>query len=145
MTRTPFVLPLLVSALAASCAAPPASDTVASTAPPSAATATSTPTASMPVAAAGADDEVSVADCTLRGGSIVKVGKLQKDTCAMPYADAGKACRDDDDCTGICKAEAADQAPGTPATGTCQANSADRFGCYTAVNDGKVDHTICVD
>jgi len=35
-------------------------------------------------------------------------------------------------------------APGTAATGVCQATS-DRFGCNTPVEDGKAGATLCID
>ena len=34
------------------------------------------------------------ASCAARGGSMQPVGRLQRPTCVVPYADAGKTCSD---------------------------------------------------
>lgn len=85
-------------------------------------------------------------DCLARGGKMVPQGRMQTMRCLVSYADAGKRCTDGDDCQGDCRIEdtaAASQA-GQAAVGQCQANSS-RFGCYTTVENGKAEATICVD
>lgn len=94
---------------------------------------------------AQAAPEATGTDCIARGGTLVRQGKLQREVCAMPYADAGKACRDDNDCLGECRSDAPDLVPGQAATGTCQRHDQDRFGCYATIDDGKAQRTICVD
>ena len=86
------------------------------------------------------------AACAARGGKMLPQGRMQTVRCVITYADAGRRCTDGDDCAGDCRI---DDAAGTPAAGTnavgqCQVNSS-RFGCYTTVEGGKAEATICVD
>jgi hypothetical protein len=62
--------------------------------------------------------------------------------CVSPMPDAGKACRDSDECRGVCTVEAAQ--PETAAVGKC---SADDYpcGCKQFVEDGKAQYPICID
>jgi hypothetical protein len=64
----------------------------------------------------------------------------------VSYADAGQRCTDGDDCQGDCRVEETEGMPhaGADAVGRCQINSS-RFGCYTTVEGGKAEATICVD
>ena len=64
----------------------------------------------------------------------------------ISYADAGKRCTTGSDCLGDCRVEDVTAAPaaGTPAVGQCQAVCG-QFGCYTRVENGKAEATICVD
>ena len=64
--------------------------------------------------------------------------------CVIPYPDAGKACSDKSDCLGMCKASD-DATVGQPATGTCQRNNQDIFGCYSEVKGGVVVAGMCLD
>ncbi|EPX58743.1 hypothetical protein D187_003704 [Cystobacter fuscus DSM 2262] len=65
--------------------------------------------------------------------------------CVIPYADAGKACRDGDDCQGSCRYTADGQPPAdAPVTGTCQVSN-DPCGCFATVEDGKLQAALCVD
>lgn len=85
--------------------------------------------------------------CTDRGGNWRRVCMRGNWSCVMPYADAGKVCRDKKDCTGRCQYQGKGDAmppAGTPATGVCQRNS-DPCGCFTEVRDGKVVGGLCVD
>lgn len=83
--------------------------------------------------------------CRAAGGEWGPVGRLQAPACVLPYSDAGKVCRDSDDCQGECRYAGEETLEaGQAVTGQCQANS-DRFGCFTRVEDGKADAAICID
>lgn len=87
------------------------------------------------------------AACAARGGKMLPQGRMQTPQCVVSYADAGKRCTDGDDCQGDCRVEEADggfPAAGSAVAGRCQASSS-RFGCYTTVEDGRAEATICVD
>lgn len=97
-------------------------------------------------ASGGEVSGLSATECAARGGKMIPQGRMQTERCVVSYADAGKRCTDGDDCLGDCRIEdvtAASQA-GQAAVGQCQANSS-RFGCYTTVEGGKAEATICVD
>jgi hypothetical protein len=89
---------------------------------------------------------VSTAEaCAARGGTWGPVGRLQAPSCVLPYADAGKACRDSDDCEGECRYAGEETLEaGQAVAGQCQVNS-DRFGCFTRIEDGKAEPAICID
>lgn len=86
------------------------------------------------------------ASCAARGGKMLPQGRLQSLQCVVSYADAGRRCTDGDDCQGDCRIEEVNGTPsaGAAAVGQCQKNSS-RFGCYTTVEGGKAEATICVD
>lgn len=92
---------------------------------------------------AGSED---AAACAAAGGKMRPQGRMQSVRCVIGYADAGQACTDGDDCQGDCRIEDVANAPtaGADAVGQCQAASG-RFGCYTTIEDGKAEATICVD
>ena len=83
--------------------------------------------------------------CEKRGGTVEKRGMAQAELCVTPYADAGKACTDGDQCEGRCIAEGqVGSPPGEPVTGICQRD--DRlFGCFGIVEDGAIEAGLCVD
>lgn len=91
-------------------------------------------------------ENAAAADCQARGGRMLPQGRMQTLQCVVSYADAGKRCTTGADCQGDCRVEdvAAAPAAGAAAVGQCQADSS-RFGCYTTVEDGKAEATICVD
>lgn len=129
---------LVLTALLAACSsAPPAADT---TAVPAAAT---SPEATSPEATE-AYREARDVDCQAAGGTLQRLGRLQREQCAIPYADAGKACSRKSDCTGQCLA-GAEVAAGSVATGTCQRDVRQNFGCRQRIDNGKAQGTICVD
>lgn len=101
------------------------------------------PSAQAPAAQTPAD---AVRDCAARGGKMLPQGRMQTMQCVVSYTDAGRRCTDGDDCQGDCRVGDAGTAPraGAAAVGQCQARSG-RFGCYTTVEDGKAEATICVD
>ena len=92
---------------------------------------------------AGSED---AAACARAGGKMLPQGQMQSVRCVITYADAGRRCTDGDDCAGDCRVEdvANPPAAGAPAVGQCQASSS-RFGCYTKIEDGKAEATLCVD
>ena len=92
---------------------------------------------------AGSED---AAGCARAGGKMLPQGRMQSVRCVITFADAGQRCTDGDDCQGDCRVEDVANAPaaGTNAVGQCQASSS-RFGCYTTIEGGKAEATICVD
>ena len=118
--------------LAAACQPIPANDASATPAPQ--------PTQ---VSAAGTTD---AALCDRAGGKMLPQGRMQSVRCVLTYTDAGQRCTTGSDCQGDCRIEEVAGAPnaGANAVGTCQRSSS-RFGCYTTVENGKAEPTICVD
>ena len=118
--------------LAAACQPMPASDAAATPAP-----------AQSQVSAAGTTD---AALCATQGGKMLPQGRMQTVRCVITYADAGRRCTTGSDCAGDCRIEQAANAPhaGAAAVGQCQRDSS-RFGCYTTVENGKAEATLCVD
>jgi hypothetical protein len=102
-----------------------------------------TPVQTPAQSAAGGTD---AAVCAAQGGKMLPQGRMQTMRCLISYTDAGTRCTDGDQCQGDCRIEEAAGTPhaGTAAVGQCQANSS-RFGCYTTVEDGKAEATLCVD
>lgn len=96
-----------------------------------------------PVAVA---ESPSAADCLRRGGTMQPVGRLQTMQCVVRFTDAGKRCTDSDQCAGECRAADSKARPseGVSAVGQCQASS-NAFGCFTRVEDGKAEATLCID
>ena len=84
--------------------------------------------------------------CAARGGQMLPQGRMQTLQCVLTYTDAGQRCTSGEDCQGECRVEDVANAPsaGAAAVGQCQATSS-RFGCYTTVEGGKAQATICVD
>jgi putative hemolysin len=86
------------------------------------------------------------ASCAAAGGELKPLGRLQRMQCVVPYADAGKVCSAKSDCTGQCLAEGDSEiAPGTKATGVCQRDVSQNFGCRQRIDGGVAQGTICVD
>ena len=99
-----------------------------------------------PVAPTATTGEAAAArECARQGGSMRPVGRMQTVQCVVRYADAGKRCTSGEQCQGDCRAEEGRTFEGgAPAAGVCQATS-NRFGCYTRVENGRAETTICVD
>lgn len=133
------ILILAAALLAAACQPMPADGGKTDLAQAPAQTLAQTPAQS----AAGGTD---AAACQAQGGKMLPQGRMQTMRCVISYTDAGTRCTDGDQCQGDCRIEEAAGTPhaGTAAVGQCQANSS-RFGCYTTVEDGKAEATICVD
>jgi putative hemolysin len=94
----------------------------------------------LPAAEPAAPD---AATCSARGGEMRPVCRRQLPMCILPYADAGKSCRDDADCEGRCIYRG-DAPPGAAnLTGKCQADN-QPCGCTNFLSDGK-SNIICVD
>jgi putative hemolysin len=92
---------------------------------------------------AGAPAQTAEAACAARGGEMMRVGRLQTSRCVVPFSDAGKVCRDGDDCLGDCRTESAGPREGA-VTGVCAPNDLP-FGCNTPVENGRAGPTLCVD
>ncbi|MGV8929708.1 MAG: hypothetical protein ACOH1E_08140 [Brevundimonas sp.] len=90
--------------------------------------------------------ENAAADCRARNGTLQPVGRMQTLQCVVRYADAGKRCTDSDQCAGECRTTDVTDRPdeGAAVAGVCQADS-NRFGCFTRVEDGKAEATLCID
>lgn len=122
---------LILTVLLAACSsAPPAADTA--------------PAAATSPEAAEAYREARDVDCQAAGGTLQRLGRLQRVQCVIPYADAGKTCSRKSDCTGQCLASG-EVAAGSAATGTCQRDVRQNFGCRQRIDDGRAQGTICVD
>ena len=90
-------------------------------------------------------EEIAAADCASRGGTMERVGRMQSLQCVVKYADAGRPCRTGSDCLGDCRTEASVAVlEGRATTGVCQVDT-NRFGCFTTIEDGKAQATLCVD
>jgi len=99
-----------------------------------------------PVAQTPAPPTDDAAACAARGGKMLPQGRMQTLRCVVAYADAGRRCTDGDQCAGDCRIADVGAAPraGQAAVGQCQANNT-RFGCFTTVEDGKAEATLCID
>lgn len=86
-------------------------------------------------------------DCQAAGGRMENRGMVGTAMCVRPYADAGKACTDKSDCTGLCirtDFNSVEARAHAPATGTCQPDNA-LFGCFAEVVDGHYKDAWCID
>jgi len=99
-----------------------------------------------PAAQAGQTPADEASACAARGGKMLPQGRMQSLQCVVSYPDGGNRCTDGDQCQGSCLIPdvAAAPAAGAAAVGQCQPTSSS-FGCYTTVEDGKAEATICVD
>lgn len=82
--------------------------------------------------------------CAARGGQTLRAGRLQTERCVVPFPDAGKVCRDGDDCLGDCRAREPGPMEGTNLAGVCAPNELP-FGCHTPIENGRAQPTLCVD
>lgn len=124
---------LILTALLVACSsAPPAANPAAA------------PAAATSPEAAEAYREARDVDCQAAGGTLQRLGRLQREQCVIPYADAGKACSRKSDCTGQCLA-GGEVAVGSPPTRTCQRDAPQNFGCRQRIDEGKAQGMICVD
>lgn len=109
---------------------------------------TSTPAATdvAPATPAAAQAPTDAAGCAAAGGELKPLGRLQRVQCVVPYTDAGKACSAKSDCTGQCLASGDTEiAAGTRATGVCQTDASQNFGCRQRIDNGVAQGTLCVD
>ena len=131
--RLRFLASLAFAALLSACSStPPAADAAAQ------------PAAADTPEATEAYQEARDVDCRAAGGTLQPLGRLQRVQCVIPYADAGKACSSKRDCSGQGLATGETEA-GVVATGTCQRDVSQNFGCRQRIEDGKAQGTICVD
>ncbi len=107
-------------------------------------TAGTRPDAVIPGDAAGASTTPDEAACAAQGGELRALGRLQRVQCVVPYADAGRSCTTGSDCSGNCLA--ANHLPvGAPASGTCQRDAGEKFGCRQRIDGGVAQAILCVD
>jgi hypothetical protein len=78
--------------------------------------------------------------CAKAGGALQPVCRMQMPMCVITFSDAGKSCSDGAECgSGRCLAKDA-----AAKSGQCTATN-DPCGCYTRIEDGVAQPTICVD
>lgn len=88
--------------------------------------------------------------CQARKGRLVQTIMPGIKVCAIPYADAGKACTDGSQCEGSCLVTQADpewanaRRLGQAVAGHCQTEMP-FLGCFAPVEQGKSTQAICVD
>ena len=85
--------------------------------------------------------------CRAAGGNWRPVCMMGTLACVVRFNDAGKTCRDGNECQGRqCRYEGkeAGAVTGREATGKCLEQS-DPCGCFTLVEDGKIMGTLCAD
>lgn len=84
--------------------------------------------------------------CKAAGATWRRVCMMGNWACVISYTDAGKTCRDGDECQGKqCRHSGKPVAdPTKEVTGKCVASS-DPCGCFTLVEDGKIEAALCVD
>jgi hypothetical protein len=130
---------MVVAALAIAACSPAAPPAPAEPAP----TATPAPAPAEPSSPAPTADQAS---CAAKGGEWRPVCRMQQPACVLTFKDAGKACKDGDDCAGDCMApNSAGFAPtGATVSGVCAVND-DPCGCKQTVEDGKATAAICID
>jgi hypothetical protein len=90
-----------------------------------------------------------LAACINRGGRIRIAGRSGNQTCALPLADAGKACSSSSQCTGVCLLDEARLGTrrighGDRVPGRCQPTTYG-FGCSTIVEHGRISSANCID
>ena len=88
--------------------------------------------------------KVDVAQCKAQGGEVRGVGMFATPACVVPFSDGGRECKDGGECQGMCKA-GPDAAIGAKASGTCQVDTHDIYGCYNEVKAGVVVAGMCLD
>jgi hypothetical protein len=91
-----------------------------------------------------ANPVLSEHQCQAQGGVVQEVGMFATPACVIPFSDAGKTCLDSSECLGLCKA-APEAIVGESASGTCQRDNQDIFGCYDEVKEGVVVEGMCLD
>lgn len=87
---------------------------------------------------------LDAAACAAQGGEMRALGRLQRVQCVVPFADAGKTCNAKADCSGQCLA-IGEVVAGAPASGVCQRDVSENFGCRQRIDGGVAQGTICVD
>jgi hypothetical protein len=96
------------------------------------------------VSAQAVDGAPDAQACAAQDGTLQPLGRRGLPQCVVTYADAGKVCRDDAECTGRCLATGEILA-GQAATGTCQRDVRENFGCRQWIEQGVARPTICID
>ncbi len=82
--------------------------------------------------------------CEQAGGKVEGIGMFGTPACVTYYSDGGVVCRSDTDSQGMCfNPEVLDV--GDSAAGICERSEHDRFGCFSIIEEGKVESTMCQD
>jgi hypothetical protein len=106
------------------------------------------PTADKTVAEMRAESLAAIdrSACEAKGGVVEQAGRLGLWRCTVKYTDAGKSCRDGDDCEGLCLGKDVSEGvtEGAGVVGACAASD-NPFGCHSIIEDGKIESTRCVD
>lgn len=84
--------------------------------------------------------KIDVEECEKSGGKIEGVGIFGIPSCVVYYPDGGKPCKSESECEGMCFSP-----DNTSATAICERSEHDRFGCYSAIENGEVLYSICAD
>lgn len=82
--------------------------------------------------------------CKLRGGEWTRYGLSPDPICLMKTKDAGQTCTDSDQCEGSCVSYEEGLKRGDSAKGICTSHNT-LVGCFTSIEDGKVEMSLCVD
>lgn len=104
---------------------------------PAAATATSAPETAADETAPEAENPSAPPEqlaCEAKGGIWSKTGASPLRTCLQPTRDAGKSCRKQSDCDGLCLARSRTCAPVKPL-----------FGCNPILQDDGSEAVLCID
>jgi len=78
-------------------------------------------------------------DCLAKGGVWQKWGLAQLEYCQIPSQDAGKSCTDSSQCTYYKCISTSGKVPGKCAT------YKNTFGCFSIIENGKVQQALCAD
>ncbi len=82
-------------------------------------------------------DAATKEECLAKGGSWQKWGLAQLEYCQIPSQDAGKSCTDNSQCTYKCIST-------SEVSGKC-ATYKNTYGCFSIVENGKAQQTLCAD
>jgi hypothetical protein len=86
-------------------------------------------------------------ECVDHGG-IERRGIAGLRVCVIPYADAGKKCRDSAECAGRCLVVlgrgSEEPTPGGEVSGECEPDD-QTLGCFLEITGGIAGQAICVD
>lgn len=88
--------------------------------------------------------KIDVAACEKSGGKVEGLGMFGMPACVTYFKDGGKPCKSSTDCEGNCFSPEVKET-GSLVTGICERSTRDRFGCNSAIENGRVTYSICVD
>lgn len=92
-----------------------------------------------------AQDIETQAECEAEGGTWKQWGLIMESSCNIPTSDAQKPCTDGSQCeSGVCLAGESGN-PERQVQGTCYGWQRLLGGCFTFIEEGKIDGAVCVD